>query len=277
MKKLLLVAVSALFVVACSKVDQVKSGTFSQYSTTSIGDAFDATFGQTEWIEAQTAKGQDFVELTGFVDDDFMELVASTLYRATKNDVSNPLSNNNLMNSCLGTENARQIQTEMFGAVLGSLGLVALAGEDAIGEVITAGYLSALQEKSKKITVQFMFVNQDDADFVLSYYGMDGDDWNGCEISQFLMMNEFMNFVFGSHTYSTESIKDLAVKIVDEWESSGDPLENLITQHKTSLSRVQGSVLDLLVNKDSRVVKKKKMKPRLQPRKKDWKRKKRHA
>lgn len=257
MKKLLLIAVSALFVVGCSKVDQVKSGTFSQYSTTTIGDAFDATFGQTEWIEAQTAKGQDFVELTGFVDDDFMELVASTLYRATKNDVSNPLSNNNLMNSCLGTENARQIQTEMFGAVFKSLGLVALAGEEAIGEVVTAGYLSALQEKSKKIMVQFMFVNQDDADFVLSYYGMDGDDWNGCEISQFLMMNEFMNFVFGSHTYSAESIKGLAVKIVDEWESSGTSLEDLVSQQTANLSSIQVAVLKLLIDKDSRVVKKK--------------------
>ena len=46
-----------------SKVSQVKGGHFLDNSTTTIGHAFDNSFGNPEWREGTTAKGQNFVEL----------------------------------------------------------------------------------------------------------------------------------------------------------------------------------------------------------------------
>lgn len=81
MKKLLLIAVSALFVVGCSKVDQVKSGTFNAYPNTTIGKAFDTSFGNAEWTDGETAKGEIFVEMNALIDEEFLIELAKIIYR----------------------------------------------------------------------------------------------------------------------------------------------------------------------------------------------------
>ena len=115
-----------------SKVGQVKGGHFLDNSTTTIGQAFDASFGNVEWTEKTTSKGQKFVEFKGDVDIDFLELLASAIIDNVGDDLANPFAASNAMDACLGTPFAQQYRAELakilVSASVASLGLIALDG-----------------------------------------------------------------------------------------------------------------------------------------------------
>ena len=86
----------------------------------------------------------------------------------------------NAMDACFGKSYAQQYRKEIWkalmSATIGSFGLIALDGD--IGNKIKAGtiadFVSALANKSNRLTVQFDFMDSDNSDFELGYYGFEG-------------------------------------------------------------------------------------------------------
>ena len=185
-----------------SKVSQVKEGKFLAYSTTTIGNAFDASFGNVEWTEKATSKGQNFVEFKGDVDIDFLELLSSAIVDDAGDDLANPFAASNAMDACLGSPYAKKYRAELANVVLSasfaSLGLIALDGD--LGNKVKMGakadFVSALVNKPNRLTVQFVFNDRGDSDFELGYYGFEGEDWSNCNIQGLLNMGQFLDFVY---------------------------------------------------------------------------------
>lgn len=260
--QILLLALFTIAITGClSKVDQVKEGKFLAYSTTTIGKAFDASFGNVEWTENTTSKGQDFVEFKGDVDIDFLELLAAAIVEDAGDDLANPYAASNTMDACLGKQFAQQYRKELFNIILsaavGSLGLIALDGDlgNRIKEGAKAAFVSALANKSNRLTVQFDFTDSDDSDFELGYYGFQSEEWSDCNIQGLLIMTEFLDFVYSNHTYSKFDYKSIAKEIVDNAEAGNQLPDSLLKEKIAGYSKVKGALIANTVKKDTRVLK----------------------
>lgn len=266
-KKLVVVSIALLSLLpftGCSKVDQVKEGKFLAYSTTTIGEAFDASFGNVEWTENTTSKGQDFVEFKGDVDIDFLELLAASIVEDVGDDLANPLTGSNAMDACLGKSFAQMYRKELFdvlmSATIGSLGLIALDGDlgNRIKARAKADFVSILANKPNRLTAQFVFTDSDNSDFELGYYGFQGEEWSNCNIQGLVNMEEFLNFVYSNHTYSVFDYKKIAKEIVDQAETANQLPDGLVKEKTASYSNVKGVLIANEVNTDPRVIKRKK-------------------
>lgn len=265
-KKVLLFAVFSMAVTGCqffSKVSQVKEGKFLAYSTTTIGNAFDASFGNVEWTEKTTSKGQNFVEFKGDVDIDFLELLSSAIVDDAGDDLANPFAASNAMDACLGSPYAKKYRAELANVVLSasiaSLGLIAL--DDDLGNKVKMGakadFVSALVNKPNRLTVQFVFNDRGDSDFELGYYGFEGEDWSNCNIQGLLNMGQFLDFVYSNHTYSTFDYKGIAKEIVDQAEAADQLPNNLLKEKVASYSKTKALLITNTANSDPRVLKRK--------------------
>ena len=70
MKRISLVVMAAVTIAACggpSDLEAVKSGTMTGYETTTVGQAFEASFDEPQWKAFETEKGQRTVEFNGKV------------------------------------------------------------------------------------------------------------------------------------------------------------------------------------------------------------------
>lgn len=263
-KKILLFAVFSMAVTGCqffSKVSQVKEGKFLAYSTTTIGNAFDASFGNVEWTEKTTSKGQNFVEFKGDVDVDFLELMATAIVDDAGEDLANPFATSNAMDACLGKAFAQQYRQELaqilLNASISSLGLIALDGnlENNIKAGAKTDFVSTLANKSNRLTVQFIFTDNGDTDFELGYYGFEGEEWSDCSVQRLLNMKEFLDFVYSSHTYSSFDYKGIAKEIVDQTEAANQLPDSLLKKEISSFTEVKGILISNAVKKDPRVIK----------------------
>lgn len=260
--KFIFVLILAFFFTGClSKIGQVKDGKFLAYSTTTIGEAFDASFGNVEWTEKTSSKGQDFVEFKGDVDVDFLELLAAAIVSDVGEDLANPFAASNAMDACLGKEFAQQYRQELaqilLNASISSLGLIALDGnlENNIKAGAKADFVSTLANKSNRLTVQFVFTDNGESDFELGYYGFEGEEWSSCSVQRLLNMKEFLDFVYSSHTYSFFDYKGIAKEIVDQAEAANQLPDSLLKEKKSSFSKVKGILISNAVKKDPRVIK----------------------
>lgn len=246
-----------------SKVGQVKGGHFLDNSTTTIGQAFDASFGNVEWTEKSTSKGQKFVEFKGDVDIDFLELLASGIIDNVGDDLANPFSASNAMDACLGNPFAQKYRAELakilVSASIASFGLIALDGnlENKIKSGVKADFVSALANKPNRLTVQFVFTNSGDSDFELGYYGFEGDDWSDCNVQALVNTNHFIDFVYSSHTYSAFDYKSIAKEIVDQAEAANQLPDDLLKEKVASYPKVKAILITNTVNSDPRVLKRK--------------------
>lgn len=246
-----------------SKVSQVKGGHFLDNSTTTIGQAFDASFGNVEWAEKTTSKGQNFVEFKGDVDIDFLELLASAIIDNVGDDLANPFAASNAMDACLGNPFAQKYRAELanilVSASVASFGLIALDGnlENKIKSGVKADFVSALVNKSNRLTVQFVFTNSGDSDFKLGYYGFDGDEWSNCNIQGLVNTDRFIDFVYSSHTYSVFDYKNIAKEIVDQAETTNQLPDSLLKGKVASYPKVKAILITNAVNSDPRVIKRK--------------------
>lgn len=246
-----------------SKVSQVKDGHFLDNSTTTIGEAFDASFGNAEWTEEETAKGQKFVEFKGDVDIDFLELLASAIIDDVGDDLANPFAASNAMDACLGNPFAQKYRAELakilVSASVASFGLIALDGnlENKIKSGVKADFVSALANKPNRLTVQFVFTNSGDSDFELDYYGFEGDGWSDCNIQGLIAIDRFIDFVYSSHTYSTFDYKSIAKEIVDQAEAANQLPDDLLKEKVANYPKVKTILITNTVNSDPRVLKRK--------------------
>jgi hypothetical protein len=262
--KFIFVLILAFLFTGClSKIGQVKDGKFLAYSTTTIGEAFDASFGNVEWTEKTSSKGQDFVEFKGDVDVDFLELLAAAIVSDVGEDLANPFAASNAMDACLGKEFAQQYRQELaqilLKASISSLGLIALDGnlENNIKAGAKADFVSTLANKSNRLTVQFVFTDNGESDFELGYYGFEGEEWSSCSVQRLLHMKEFLDFVYSSHTYSLFDYKGIAKEIVDQAEAANQLPDSLLKEKISSFSKVKGILISNAVKKDPRVIKRK--------------------
>ena len=260
-KIFLFIFLAFLFTGCLSKIGQVKDGKFLAYSTTTIGEAFDASFGNVEWTEKTSSKGQDFVEFKGDVDVDFLELLAAAIVSDVGEDLANPFAASNAMDACLGKEFAQQYRQELaqilLNASISSLGLIALDGnlENNIKAGAKADFVSTLANKSNRLTVQFVFTDNGESDFELGYYGFEGEEWSSCSVQRLLNMKEFLDFVYSSHTYSFFDYKGIAKEIVDQAEIANQLPDSLLKEKISSFSKVKGILISNAVKKDPRVIK----------------------
>lgn len=256
-------ALSLLPFAGCSKVDQVKEGKFLAYSTTTIGKAFDASFGNVEWTEKTTSKGQDFVEFKGDVDIDFFELLAAAIVDDVDDDLANPFAASNAMDGCLGSPFSQKYRSELadvlVSASIASLGMIALDGdlENKIKMGAKADFVSALVNKPSRITVQFIFTDSEDSDFELGYYGFEGEEWSNCNIQGLVNMEKFLDFVYSNHTYSVFNYKKIAKEIVDQAEDANQFPNELLKEKLSGYSKVQAVLITNAANSDPRVLKRK--------------------
>lgn len=247
-----------------SKVGQVKGGHFLDNSTTTIGQAFDASFGNVEWTEKTTSKGQKFVEFKGDVDIDFLELLASAIIDNVGDDLANPFAASNAMDACFGTPFAQQYRAELakilVSASVASLGLIALDGnlENKIKAGVKADFVSAFVNKSNRLTVQFVFINSGDSDFKLGYYGFEGDGWSDCNIQGLINIDRFIDFVYSSHTYSVFDYKGIAKEIVNQAEAANQLPDSLLKGKVAGYPKTKAILITNAVNSDPRVIKRKK-------------------
>ena len=263
LKTVIATGLCGILISGCSKVDQVKEGKFHAYSTTTIGKAFDASFGNVKWTENTTSKGQDFVEFKGDVDIDFLELLATAIVDDVGNDLANPMAATNAMDACFGKSYAQQYRKEIWkaliSATIGSFGLIALDGD--IGNKIKAGtiadFVSALANKSNRLTVQFVFTDSDNSDFELGYYGFEGEEWSNCNIQELVDTEDFLDFVYSNHTYKVFDFKKIAKEIVDQAESANQLPDTLLKEKISSYSKTKGVLIANTVNSDPRVLKRK--------------------
>lgn len=263
LKTVIATGLCGILISGCSKVDQVKEGKFHAYSTTTIGKAFDASFGNVEWTENTTSKGQDFVEFKGDVDIDFLELLATAIVDDVGNDLANPMAATNAMDACFGKSYAQQYRKEIWKALMSatirSFGLIALDGD--IGNKIKAGtiadFVSALANKSNRLTVQFDFTDSDNSDFELGYYGFEGEEWSNCNIQELVDTEDFLDFVYSNHTYKVFDFKKIAKEIVDQAESANQLPDTLLKEKISSYSKTKGVLIANTVNSDPRVLKRK--------------------
>lgn len=241
-----------LFFTGCSsKVDQVKDGTFHDYPTTTIGKAFDASFANANWKEATTAKGVQFVEFNGTIDLDFLEVIAEGFLKDY--DVANPLAQYEAKSRCLGEETG--LFTKGIDWIFGGL---ALASDRVKASAsFKADVIPKLAEKSKKLKVQFLFNEADKTQFLLGYYGMEGSDWQGCEINKYVKEREFLNFVYSNHVYNEYDYKGIAKGIVDDAESVGVLPDTNSKEITGNPSAVRKRLILNAISKDERVVKRK--------------------
>lgn len=260
-KLFLFLFLAFLFTGCLSRTNQVKDGKFHAYSTTTIGEAFDASFGNVEWTEKTTSKGQNFVEFKGDVDIDFFELLAAAIVDDAGDDLANPYAASNSMDACLGNPFAQQYRQELakvlLSASISSLGLIALDGnlENKIKSGAKADFMSALANKSNRLTVQFVFTDNDNADFELGYYGFEDEEWSNCNIQRLLNMKVFLDFVYSSHTYSFFDYKSIAKEIVDQAEAANQLPDSLLKEKISSYPKMKGILISNTVKNDPRVIK----------------------
>lgn len=234
-----------------TKVGKVKEGYFLDYSTTTIGKAFDNSFGNPNWEEKTTVKGQNYVEFNGNVDADFWNLLAQSLVDASETDPQGQLG---YMYNCLGKE-----FTEAF--ISGSLSMafsLAFVPESEAKELIKGAFINFLNTKPKRMTIQFVFNKRENADFELGYYGFQDEQLKQCNIQELIPMNEFLRFVYSNHVYTEFNISKVASEIVDQSGSVDQKtLMNLAKKRTSGMSRGIMYALLIALEVEPRVVKKK--------------------
>ena len=115
-QKIASIAVIALLAfTGCSKVDQVKDGKLQINTSTTIGKVFDSSFGNPEWTEGTSEKGQEFVEFKGDVDLDFMKIFAVSIL----SDVSDESSMKKILNCTDQKFTSHYIATLFKSSILG--------------------------------------------------------------------------------------------------------------------------------------------------------------
>ena len=196
-----------------SKVSQVKGGHFLDNSTTTIGQAFDNSFGNPEWREGTTAKGQNFVEFKGVIDADFAEIIARSITAYSGDAVADPFASAPFMDNCLGAEYARDFKKQMFSSAFS----FAFVPENQLVALINGEFTRHIMDKQRKLIVQFEFNKNENTDFQLGYYGfLNDDEMSNCEIQQLVPTNEFIKFVYSNHVYTDFDFNKIASEIVNQ-------------------------------------------------------------
>ena len=347
----------------CSKVDQVKDGKLQINTSTTIGKVFDSSFGNPEWTEGTSEKGQEFVEFKGDVDADFMKILAASILsdvsdessmkkilsctdqkftshyvatllkssilgqaissafdstvwnysggnnqgttivsisgkikpafmkvfakailekengmfkivgQCTNNQFANNLLKNVMQASamsmglaedeisnamigdiadelqkrsntiqmnfiidesstgialsgyglgndknnkcalpnfisaddfmnyiCNAIPNASDCNTALFGSP-SLLGISGMISDEKLASILLEPLSEKLYTKSKKITTQFVFLDEADADFQLGYYGFEGNDWENCSLNEIVTEPDYLSFIYSNHSY----------------------------------------------------------------------------
>lgn len=101
---------------------------------------------------------------------------------------------------CESTPNESDCKGKFFGgaSVLGFGGFVS---DQELASILLLPVTEILKQKSKRLTTQFIFLDENDADFQMGYFGLEGADWNNCQINQYLSLDDFIEFVYSNHSY----------------------------------------------------------------------------
>ena len=260
-KNILTLGLMSLLAIGCSKVEQVKDGYLQYDSTTTIGKAFEASFANPTWNEYTTEKGQDFVEFTGDADIEFLELVAESIVEAAGDDIANPLSGETALHRCVDNEWANKYQSELSStlikATVASFGLIGLSGdlEEKIKTNLKTELVSKLISRPLKVKIQFDFDKSGYSNFELGYYGFAGQEWNGCEINDFIDSEDLLKFIYSNHTYSQFNYKKIASEIIETAESKGELPDKFFVEKTQEMSDLRKIVVLKEILSDNRVVK----------------------
>lgn len=237
-----------------SKVGQVKGGHFLDNSTTTIGQAFDNSFGSPEWREGTTAKGQNFVEFKGVIDADFAEMIAKSIIAYSGDAVMDPFSSTPYMDHCLGEEYSRDFKKQMLSNAFG----FAFVPENQLVALISGEFTRHIMDKQRKLIVQFEFNKSENADFQLGYYGfLNNDEMSNCEIQQLIPTNEFIKFVYSNHVYTDFDFNKIASEIVDQTNPIDMAVISTKIKERTKGSQTKYYALLFAIEANPKVVQKK--------------------
>ena len=193
------------FLCGCSgDVGTVKDGMLNGYQTTTIGKAFDSSFGSTSWESKKSDKGVAFVEFSGDVDSAFWVMASEELLKSLSNEALG-LKGYDFVSQCFTDADAKWIVSSYFGvAMLGEL-----SGFDG-GEAYSQAMQKVTQRMSytwhaygrpARFVIQFtMTPNKENSPFYISYFGM--KDWNKCDLFSFVHLKTLLDFIYSDkHTY----------------------------------------------------------------------------
>lgn len=253
MNRIIVALIGAFAITAeCSYVSLVKQGHFLNDASTTIGQAFDNSFGSPKWRESISAKGQNFVEFKGDVDVDFWDILAKSIVGASGDALMDPYNSSPYMDACLGRENSLAFKKD----IISSMYELAFMPQSELVELIAGYFIRFLAEKSNRLTVQFMFNERKDSDFDLYYYGFD-DDLANCDLHTLIPTSTFLRFVYSSHVYTDFNVNKIASKIVDQASSLDSKVLNAKAKEKTKgMSKSKLYALIFALNAEPRVVKK---------------------
>ena len=101
---------------------------------------------------------------------------------------------------CSAIPNASDCNAALF-ATSSLLGFGGLISDENLGNLLFEPLTQKLFAKSKKITTQFIFLDEADADFQMGYYGLDGNDWDKCPLNEIVTETDYLSFIYSNHSY----------------------------------------------------------------------------
>lgn len=101
---------------------------------------------------------------------------------------------------CSALPNASDCNAALFASP-SLLGISGMISDENLANILFEPLTQKLYAKSKRLTTQFIFLDEADADFQMGYYGLDGNDWEGCALNEIVTESDYLSFIYSNHSY----------------------------------------------------------------------------
>lgn len=156
-------------------------------------------------IASELQKRSNIIQLDFIVDESTTGLSLSGYDLEGDNNTKCPLAkfipaDDFMEYVCSAIPNASDCNAALFASP-SLLGIGGMISDENLANILFEPLTQKLYAKSKRLTTQFIFLDEADADFQMGYYGLDGNDWDGCALNEIVTESDYLSFVYSNHSY----------------------------------------------------------------------------